>query len=53
MVDIYTPAHLTFACTSVLRNHVYRQEITQTAGSAAFRWLHVQSIIFAIGLSSI
>lgn len=43
-VEIYAPAHLAFECTSVIRNHVYRKEITSEAGNEAFRSLHAQPI---------
>ncbi len=44
-VEIYAPAHLAFECTSVIRNRVYRKEITSAAGNEAFRWLHAQPIV--------
>lgn len=43
-VEIYAPAHLAFECTSVIRNHVYRKEITSEAGIEAFQALHAQPI---------
>jgi predicted nucleic acid-binding protein len=44
-IEIYAPAHLAFECTSVIRNHVYRRQITSEAGMEAFQLLHEQPII--------
>lgn len=43
-VEILAPAHLAFEATSVIRNHVYRGEITPETGRLAFDSLHAQPI---------
>jgi predicted nucleic acid-binding protein len=43
-VEIIAPCHLMFEATSVIRNHVYRREISADAGQAAFDALLAQEI---------
>ena len=43
-VEIIAPCHLAFETTSVIRNHVYRGEISAKAGQLAFEALQAQAI---------
>jgi len=43
-VEIIAPCHLAFEATSVIRNHVYRAEISAEAGRVAFEAIHAQGI---------
>ncbi|PKO21077.1 MAG: hypothetical protein CVU38_16640 [Chloroflexi bacterium HGW-Chloroflexi-1] len=43
-VEIIAPCHLIFEATSVIRNHVYRRDISADAGQAAFDALLAQEI---------
>ena len=43
-LEIIAPCHLAFEVTSVIRNHVYRGEISARAGQAAFEAIHAQGI---------
>jgi predicted nucleic acid-binding protein len=43
-VEIIAPCHLIFEATSVIRNHVYRREISAEAGQAAFDAFLAQEI---------
>ena len=43
-VEIIAPCHLIFEATSVIRNHVYRRDISAAAGQAAFDALLAQEI---------
>ena len=43
-VEIIAPCHLMFEATSVIRNHVYRRDISAAAGQAAFDALLAQEI---------
>lgn len=43
-VEIIAPCHLMFEATSVIRNHVYRRDISADAGQAAFDALLAQEI---------
>ena len=43
-VEIIAPCHLLFEATSVIRNHVYRRDISAAAGQAAFDALLAQEI---------
>ncbi len=45
-LEIIAPCHLAFEATSVIRNHVYRGEISAEAGQGAFEALRVQGIKF-------
>ena len=42
--EIIAPCHLAFEVTSVIRNHVYRGEISAEAGQVAFEAIHAQGI---------
>jgi predicted nucleic acid-binding protein len=44
--DIIAPYHLLFEVTSVIRNHVYRQNLSMEAGEMAFTAIHAQEILF-------
>lgn len=43
-VEIIAPCHLLFEATSVIRNHVYRREISAEAGQIAFDAFMAQEI---------
>ena len=43
-LEIIAPCHLAFEVTSVIRNHVYRGEISAEAGQTAFEAIHAQGI---------
>lgn len=43
-IDVIAPCHLAFEVTSVIRNHVYRGEISAEAGQLAFEAIHAQGI---------
>lgn len=43
-LEIIAPYHLAFETTSVIRNHVYRREISAEAGQGAFEALQAQGI---------
>ncbi len=43
-VEIIAPCHLIFEATSVIRNHVYRREISAEAGQVAFDAFLAQEI---------
>lgn len=43
-VTIIAPCHLAFEVTSVIRNHVYRREISARAGQVAFEAFLAQEI---------
>ena len=43
-IDVIAPCHLAFKVTSVIRNHVYRGEISAEAGQLAFEAIHAQGI---------
>lgn len=43
-VDIIAPCHLAFEVTSVIRNHVFRREISAAAGQMAFEAFLAQEI---------
>lgn len=43
-IEIITPCHLAFEATSVIRNHVYRREMSSEAGRTAFEAIHAQGI---------
>jgi len=44
--DIIAPYHWLFEVTSVIRNHVYRQNLSVEAGEMAFTAIHAQGILF-------
>lgn len=46
-VEVIAPFHLAFEVTSVIRNHVYRGEISAQAGEWAFTAIHAQDIRLA------
>ena len=43
-IDAVAPCHLMFECISVIRNHVYRKDISVEAGQKAYEALLAQDI---------
>ncbi len=52
--DIVAPCHLMFEATSVIRNHVFRKQLSAQAGRRAFDALLIQDIalIHPVGLET-